>query len=48
MSTSTIDTWRGIKIWMKNLTKVPNEFFTPNLSTTYDTKQNRGTKFKNT
>jgi hypothetical protein len=26
MSTSTVDTWRAIKIWTKNLTEVPNEF----------------------
>jgi hypothetical protein len=26
MSTSTVDTWRTIKIWTKNLIEVPNEF----------------------
>jgi hypothetical protein len=26
MSTSAVDTWRAIKIWIENLTKVPNEF----------------------
>jgi hypothetical protein len=26
MSTSAVDTWRAVKIWTKNLIKVPNEF----------------------
>jgi hypothetical protein len=25
MSTLAVDTWRVIKIWMKNLTEIPNE-----------------------
>jgi hypothetical protein len=26
VSTSTVDTWRNIKIWTENLTEVPNGF----------------------
>jgi hypothetical protein len=26
VSTSTVDTWRDVKIWTKNLTEIPNEF----------------------
>jgi hypothetical protein len=26
MSTSTVDTWRAVNIWTKNVREVPNEF----------------------
>jgi hypothetical protein len=39
MSTVAVDIWGAVKIWIKNLTKVPNEFFIPNSGITYNTNE---------
>jgi len=48
VSTSAVDTWKAIKIWTENLTKVSNEFLLLTQVLPYNSNENSGTKFKNT
>jgi hypothetical protein len=48
MSTLAIDTWQTVNIYTENETEIPKWFLPINSSTTYETNENSGTKFKKT